>query len=60
MYNSYYYLDIFIKPILKKTLRIFVLLHNYIVGRFTLLILGYFKYKSLFNGNNLDVKHRNL
>ncbi|CAD8170009.1 unnamed protein product [Paramecium pentaurelia] len=43
-----------------KFLRIIILVHNYISGRLLLLVLGYFKYKSLFHNNTSNFKHVNL
>lgn len=43
-----------------KVLRIMILLHNYFIGRLLLLILGYFKYKSLFSYSNHEYKLNNL
>ncbi|CAD8086431.1 unnamed protein product [Paramecium primaurelia] len=43
-----------------KFLRIIILLHNYISGRLLLLVLGYFKYKSLFHSSAPNFKHGNL
>ncbi|CAD8178529.1 unnamed protein product [Paramecium octaurelia] len=43
-----------------KFMRIIILLHNYISGRLLLLVLGYFKYKSLFHSSAPNFKHGNL
>ncbi|CAD8100532.1 unnamed protein product [Paramecium sonneborni] len=46
--------------VIHKFIRIIILLHNYISGRLLLLVLGYFKYKSLFHSSAPNFKHVNL
>ncbi|CAK88668.1 unnamed protein product (macronuclear) [Paramecium tetraurelia] len=46
--------------VLHKFLRILILVHNYISGRFLLLVLGYFKYKSLFHNSTQHFRYMNL